>query len=127
MDEPFGALDALTRTVIQDELIRAWSHSGQTVVMITHDVDEAIYLSNRVLLMTPGPKARIHTSVQVDFARPRDRKELIHDPRYYAVRTQMLEFLGEHGPKPRNSELVAPTEPRAGAVLTAELATETQE
>lgn len=123
MDEPFGALDALTRSLIQDELIRAWSRSGQTVVMITHDVDEAIYLSDRVLLMTPGPKARIEESVRVEFERPRDRSKLIHDARYYAVRNRMLEFLSAHAPKRAPSEAPeaealddAPSEGECGAL-----------
>jgi nitrate/nitrite transport system ATP-binding protein len=98
MDEPFGALDALTRGLIQDELIRTWSRSGQTVVMITHDVDEALYLSDRVLLMTAGPCARIAESVAVDFARPRERSAILHDPRYYALRNHMIEFLLQNGP-----------------------------
>ncbi len=93
MDEPFGALDALTRGVIQDELIRIWSHTKQTVFMITHDVDEAILLSDRIFLMTNGPRATIAESVVVNIPRPRNRATIIHDERYYAIRNHLVDFL----------------------------------
>ncbi|ALP52918.1 nitrate/sulfonate/bicarbonate ABC transporter ATP-binding protein [Candidatus Tenderia electrophaga] len=93
MDEPFGALDALTRGVIQEELIKIWSASKQTVFMITHDVDEAILLSDRILLMTNGPYARIAESVQVSIERPRNRNSVIHDPGYYKIRNHLVDFL----------------------------------
>jgi len=93
LDEPFGALDALTRGTIQDELIRIWSASEQTVFMITHDVDEAILLSDRILLMTNGPYARVAESVVVDIPRPRNRAEIIHAPAYYKIRNHLVEFL----------------------------------
>jgi nitrate/nitrite transport system ATP-binding protein len=93
MDEPFGALDALTRGMIQEELIRVWEQTHQTVFMITHDVDEAILLADRVLLMTNGPRARVAESVTVDIARPRERTEIIHQPAYYAIRNHLVEFL----------------------------------
>ncbi len=93
LDEPFGALDALTRGTIQDELTRVWSQSGQTVFMITHDVDEAILLADRILLMTNGPYARVAESVVVDIARPRDRADIIHQPAYYKIRNHLVEFL----------------------------------
>ncbi|GAB4364403.1 MAG: ABC transporter ATP-binding protein [Kiloniellaceae bacterium] len=93
LDEPFGALDALTRGTIQDELIRIWSGSDQTVFMITHDVDEAILLADRILLMTNGPYARVAESVVIDIPRPRNRAEIIHDRSYYAIRNHLVEFL----------------------------------
>ncbi|MCB1519169.1 MAG: ABC transporter ATP-binding protein [Hyphomicrobiaceae bacterium] len=93
LDEPFGALDALTRGTIQDELIRIWSATEQTVFMITHDVDEAILLSDRILLMTNGPYARVAESVVVDINRPRNRAEIIHEPAYYKIRNHLVEFL----------------------------------
>lgn len=93
LDEPFGALDALTRGTIQDELIRIWSASEQTVFMITHDVDEAILLADRILLMTNGPYARVAESVEIDIPRPRNRAEIIHDPGYYKIRNHLVEFL----------------------------------
>ncbi|RLK48160.1 nitrate/nitrite transport system ATP-binding protein [Alkalispirillum mobile] len=93
MDEPFGALDALTRGTIQDELLRIWSDSGQTVFMITHDVDEAILLSDRILLMTNGPEAHVAEAVKVDIPRPRDRTSIIEHPNYYPTRNHLVDFL----------------------------------
>lgn len=93
MDEPFGALDALTRGMIQDELIDIWSQTQQTVFMITHDVDEAILLADRILLMTNGPYARVAESVKVSIERPRDRTTIVHHPGYYAIRNYLVDFL----------------------------------
>ncbi|MES9950433.1 MAG: ABC transporter ATP-binding protein [Candidatus Thiodiazotropha sp.] len=93
LDEPFGALDALTRGNIQDELLKIWNETHQTVFMITHDVDEAILLADRILLMTNGPYARIAESVKVDIPRPRDRTSIIHDPAYYPIRNHLVDFL----------------------------------
>ena len=93
LDEPFGALDALTRGTIQDELIRIWQGTNQTVFMITHDVDEAILLADRILLMSNGPRAQVAESVVVDIARPRRRAEIIHDPAYYKIRNHLVDFL----------------------------------
>ncbi len=93
LDEPFGALDALTRGTIQDELIRVWADTGQTIFMITHDVDEAILLSDRILLMSNGPFARVAESVVIDIPRPRSRADIIHDKNYYPIRNYLVEFL----------------------------------
>lgn len=93
LDEPFGALDALTRGVIQDELIKIWGETQQTVFMITHDVDEAILLSDRILLMTNGPKARIAESVTINLPRPRSRENVIDEPDYYKIRNHLIHFL----------------------------------
>jgi nitrate/nitrite transport system ATP-binding protein len=93
LDEPFGALDALTRGVIQEELIKIWSESKQTVFMITHDVDEAILLSDRILLMSNGPKARVAESVEVTIPRPRNRTDIIHHDDYYKIRNHLVDFL----------------------------------
>ncbi len=95
MDEPFGALDALTRGTIQDELVRIWSGTGQTVFMITHDVDEAILLADRVLLMSNGPHARVAESVRINLPRPRDRAEILQDPAFYTIRNHLMHFLVE--------------------------------
>jgi nitrate/nitrite transport system ATP-binding protein len=100
LDEPFGALDALTRTSIQDQLLELWQQVGQTVVMITHDVDEAIYLSDRVLVMSDGPSSRIAESLAIDLPRPRARSELLRSARYHELRAHLLEFLG-HGARAR--------------------------
>ena len=93
LDEPFGALDALTRGTIQDELIRVWSGTDQTVFMITHDVDEAILLADRILLMSNGPYARVAESVAIDISRPRRRADIIHHPAYYRIRNHLVDFL----------------------------------
>ena len=93
MDEPFGALDALTRGIIQEELLKIWQKTAQTVFMITHDVDEAILLSDRIFLMTNGPKAKIAESVIIDIPRPRDRTTIVHHPSYYKIRNHLVDFL----------------------------------
>ncbi|RPH43481.1 MAG: ABC transporter ATP-binding protein [Burkholderiales bacterium] len=93
MDEPFGALDALTRAHLQDELLKIIATTGSTVVMVTHDVDEAVLLSDRIVMMTNGPAATIGEIVDVDLPRPRDRVALAQDARYMRLRTRVLEFL----------------------------------
>jgi nitrate/nitrite transport system ATP-binding protein len=93
LDEPFGALDALTRGVIQDELVAICAATHQTVFMITHDVDEAILLADRILLMSNGPDACIAEIVENTLPRPRDRHSIHHDPQYYRVRNHLVDFL----------------------------------
>ncbi|MFT3735641.1 MAG: ABC transporter ATP-binding protein [Rhodocyclaceae bacterium] len=93
MDEPFGALDALTRASLQDELIGVMQKTGATVVMVTHDVDEAVLLSDRVVMMTNGPAATIGEILEVKLEKPRSRLELAHDPRFADYRAAILEFL----------------------------------
>ncbi|MCD6040887.1 MAG: transporter ATP-binding protein [Burkholderiales bacterium] len=95
LDEPFGALDALTRATLQDELMRIVGQTGATVLMVTHDVDEAVLLSDRVVMMTNGPAARIGEILEVDLERPRKRLGLAHDPRFMELRARVLEFLYE--------------------------------
>ncbi|HEX5803976.1 MAG TPA: ABC transporter ATP-binding protein [Azospira sp.] len=95
MDEPFGALDALTRAKLQDELMKICDATGATVVMVTHDVDEAVLLSDRIVMMTNGPAATIGEILTVDLPRPRHRLELAHDPRYIDCRAAVLSFLYE--------------------------------
>lgn len=94
LDEPFGALDALTRGTIQEELLKVWSGTDQTVFMITHDIDEAILLADRILLMTNGPLARVAESVEITIPRPRVRTEIVEHPNYYAIRNHLVQFLG---------------------------------
>ena len=93
LDEPFGALDALTRAHLQDELLNIVAKTGSTVLMVTHDVDEAVLLSDRIVMMTNGPAATIGDIVTVDLARPRDRLALVNDSRYHQLRGRVLEFL----------------------------------
>jgi len=93
LDEPFGALDALTRAKLQDELMAIVAEIKSTVVMVTHDVDEAVLLSDRIVMMTNGPAATIGEVVDVKLERPRDRLKLLADPVYLDCRRQVLEFL----------------------------------
>jgi len=93
MDEPFGALDALTRARLQDELLKIVARTRSTVVMVTHDVDEAVLLSDRIVMMTNGPAATIGQVLAVDLPRPRERIALAEDPRYMHCRKEVLDFL----------------------------------
>ena len=100
MDEPFGALDALTRAHLQDELLRIVGQTQSTVVMVTHDVDEAVLLSDRIVMMTNGPAATVGEILAVDLPRPRDRLALANDSQYHAYRTAVLEFLYQRQQRP---------------------------
>jgi nitrate/nitrite transport system ATP-binding protein len=93
MDEPFGALDALTRARLQDELLKIVATTGATVMMVTHDVDEAVLLSDRIVMMTNGPAATIGEVLNVDLPRPRNRVELVGDPAYARYRKEVIDFL----------------------------------
>ncbi len=93
MDEPFGALDALTRARLQDELMKICDATRATTVMVTHDVDEAVLLSDRIVMMTNGPAAAIGEILAVDLPRPRERLTLAHDPQYMDYRSAVIEFL----------------------------------
>jgi nitrate/nitrite transport system ATP-binding protein len=95
LDEPFGALDALTRANLQDSVMQIHAKLGNTVLMITHDVDEAVLLSDRIVMMTNGPSARIGEVLDVPLARPRKRLSLAADPTYLKCRQRVLEFLYE--------------------------------
>jgi len=95
LDEPFGALDALTRERLQDELMKIVAQTRSTVLMVTHDVDEAVLLSDRVVMMSNGPAARIGEVLEVPLDRPRERLKLAHDARFMDLRAAVLEFLYE--------------------------------
>ena len=99
LDEPFGALDALTRAHLQDTVMHIQQELNTTIVMITHDVDEAVLLSDRVLMMTNGPAATVGEILAVDLPRPRHRVQLADDSRYHHLRQQILHFLYEKQPK----------------------------
>ena len=103
LDEPFGMLDSLTRWELQEVLMEVWSRTKVTAICVTHDVDEAILLADRVVMMTNGPQATIGKIVPVDLPRPRTRKALLEHPDYYAYRQEVLDFLEEyeHGAKPK--------------------------
>ena len=114
LDEPFGALDALTRGTIQDELLKICAATRQTVFMITHDVDEAILLADRILLMANGPQARVAEVVVNTMSRDRQRASLHHDPQFYRIRNHLVDFLVErsatlsHGRAPEHPPEVRP-------------------
>ena len=96
LDEPFGMLDSLTRWDLQDVLVEVWNRTHVTAIMVTHDVDEAILLADRVVMMTNGPKATIGKVLKIDLPRPRDRKALLQRADFYAYRQEVLHFLAEH-------------------------------
>jgi nitrate ABC transporter ATP-binding subunit len=96
LDEPFSMLDSLTRIDLQDKLLDVWEESRKVVVMVTHDIDEALYLADRIVLMTDGPEARVGEVYTVPFARPRQRNEVLDHPDYYACRSYLIDFLENH-------------------------------
>ena len=103
LDEPLGALDALTRATLQDEIGRLWAEDRKTVVLITNDVDEGLLLADRIIPLSAGPRATFGPAVEVDLPRPRDRRALNHDPRFKAIRREILGFLLGDGSQPRTA------------------------
>jgi nitrate ABC transporter ATP-binding subunit len=95
LDEPFGMLDSLTRFELQQVLMELWAHDQKTALMVTHDVDEALLLSDRVAMMTSGPQARLGGILDMPFARPRDRAQVMEHPDYYPLRERIITFLEE--------------------------------
>jgi nitrate/nitrite transport system ATP-binding protein len=95
LDEPFGMLDSLTRYELQHILLELWQRDQKTALMVTHDVDEAIYLADRVVMMTNGPEAGVGEILEIPFPRPRDRKALLEDALYYKLREEIIGFLNE--------------------------------
>ncbi len=93
LDEPFGALDAITREELQEELLKIWADQQVTVMMITHDIDEALFLADRIVMMTNGPAAKIGEIMEVHFPHPRNRTQMMEDPAYYTLRNHALDFL----------------------------------
>ncbi len=93
LDEPFGALDAITKEELQEELLKIWNEHRCTVLMITHDIDEALFLADRLVMMTNGPAATIGEVMDIPFERPRDRDQIMEDPQYYQLRNHALDFL----------------------------------
>jgi bicarbonate transport system ATP-binding protein len=98
LDEPFGALDAITKEEMQEELSQIFMDQKATVLMVTHDIDECLFLADRLVMMTEGPAAGIGKILEIPFERPRDREQILEDPRYYDLRNRALEFLysGSH-------------------------------
>ncbi|MEN9777245.1 MAG: Bicarbonate transport ATP-binding protein CmpD [Verrucomicrobiota bacterium] len=133
LDEPFGMLDSLTRFELQQVLLDLWNRTRLTALMVTHDVDEALFLSDRIVMMTNGPEAEVGEILHVPFPRPRRRQELLENPEYYRLREQLIEFLhvraytlkgqtpkgpaseGGHGPSPTAPALPAASPVTAGA------------
>ena len=110
LDEPFGMLDSLTRWELQEVLMEVWSRTQVTAVCVTHDVDEAILLADKVVMMTNGPNARIGNIMEVDIPRPRTRKALLEHPKYYEYREELLNFLEEYekGANPHETKDASP-------------------
>ena len=106
LDEPFGALDSITRSELQDLLLELWEHERKTVILVTHDIDEALYLSDRILLMTDGPAARVGKELKIALPRPRSRRSAVENPDYFRMRGEIVRFL-EHHTKQFERELVA--------------------
>jgi nitrate ABC transporter ATP-binding subunit len=100
LDEPFGMLDSLTRIELQEVLLSLWAQDSKTALMVTHDVDEALFLSDRVVMMTSGPEARVGEIMTVPFPRPRERAQVMAHPTYYELRERLIAFLEEEGKHP---------------------------
>jgi nitrate/nitrite transport system ATP-binding protein len=115
LDEPFGMLDSLTRWDLQEVLMEVWKRTQVTAMCVTHDVDEAILLADRVVMMTNGPNARIGHIMEVDIPRPRTRKTLLEHPDYYRYRRELLDFLEayEHGAAPKAPTATPAANPEA--------------
>lgn len=110
LDEPFGALDAITKEELQDELLSIWREHRLTVLMITHDIDEALYLGDRLVMMTNGPAAKIGEDLKIPLLRPRIRARLLEDPAYYELRNYALDFLYHrfsHSEDPTDAEAIS--------------------
>lgn len=115
LDEPFGMLDSLTRFELQQVLIDLWRRDRKTALMVTHDVDEALFLADRIVMMTDGPAAEVGDILEVKFPRPRDRKAVMEHPDYYRLREHLIEFLEVHAHRKHATTAPAPT-PVATAV-----------
>jgi nitrate ABC transporter ATP-binding subunit len=115
LDEPFGMLDSLTRMELQDVLLELWSRDRKTALMVTHDVDEALYLADRIALMTKGPRARLGALLEVGFGRPRERGAVLEHPDYYPLRERLLAFLEAQDAQPVATPACAPSAEALGA------------
>jgi nitrate/nitrite transport system ATP-binding protein len=111
LDEPFGMLDSLTRFELQQVLIELWRKDKKTALMVTHDVDEALFLSDRIVMMTNGPAAEVGDVLEVKFPRPRERKAVMEHPDYYKLREHLIEFLEVHAH--RHTPVSNPTQTNA--------------
>lgn len=121
LDEPFGMLDSLTRFELQQVLIELWRKDKKTALMVTHDVDEALFLADRIIMMTNGPEARVGDILEVTFPRPRNRQEVMANPDYYVLRERLITFLEDHAhhkkaaPPEEKPEATDPPTPKSSA------------
>ena len=107
LDEPFGMLDSLTRFELQQVLLDLWASDRKTALMVTHDVDEALFLSDRIAMMTSGPQAKVGEIMEVPFARPRQRRQTLDHPDYYRLRERLIDFLESHAPRKEASAVIS--------------------
>ncbi|MDV2998686.1 MAG: Bicarbonate transport ATP-binding protein CmpD [Chroococcopsis gigantea SAG 12.99] len=122
LDEPFGALDAITKEELQEELLKIWRENNLTVLMITHDIDEALFLADRLVMMTNGPAAKIGEILDIPFTRPRVRSRITEDPRYYELRNYALDFLYHrfaHSEDPDDDSAEMPDPRKAAKIIAA--------
>jgi nitrate/nitrite transport system ATP-binding protein len=117
LDEPFGMLDSLTRMELQQILIELWRRDKKTALMVTHDVDEALFLSDRIVMMTNGPEAEVGDILNVAFPRPRERKAVLEHPDYYKLREHLIEFLELRAHRKSTSVQLAPPDSQSGVPL----------
>jgi nitrate ABC transporter ATP-binding subunit len=115
LDEPFGMLDSLTRMELQQVLIELWRRDQKTALMVTHDVDEALFLSDRIVMMTNGPEAEVGAILEVNFPRPRERGAVLEHPDYYKLREYLIDFLEVRAHKKNLVTHHPPVEPRPAA------------
>ena len=115
LDEPFGMLDSLTRYELQEVLIQLWRKNKITALMVTHDVDEALFLSDRIVCMTDGPEAEVGDIIEVNFPRPRERKAVMEHPDYYPLRERLIEFLEVHAHRKHRAPAAEPAAPSSPA------------
>jgi ABC-type proline/glycine betaine transport system ATPase subunit len=108
LDEPFGMLDSLTRFELQKVLLDLWGRDQKTALMVTHDVDESLFLADRVVMMTNGPEAEVGDILEVHFPRPRDRKEIMDHPDYYRLREYLITFLEERADQRQTAPSTVP-------------------
>ena len=113
LDEPFGMLDSLTRFELQQVLIDLWRRDQKTALMVTHDVDEALFLADRIVMMTNGPEAEVGDILHVEFPRPRVRKEVLDHPDYYRLREHLISFLENYAHKEPREKAPPRATPRA--------------
>jgi nitrate/nitrite transport system ATP-binding protein len=116
LDEPFGMLDSLTRIELQDVLLDLWAQDKKTALMVTHDVDEAVFLSDRVVMMTSGPEARVGEILTIPFERPRIRHDLMDSPAFYEMRERLVTFLEDQGHKPAPPAAAAPRSKKSSGI-----------